>query len=110
MAAFDSHKHHNLIRRLSEELEECGEGYCNYKHIKIQDLEHLLVQNIKNIRSLLIEFFKLRDFRTRQAEKSRGSIQGVLGSAIKRSKKFLSSKNFEHMDSIIEEYININYI
>ena len=34
----------------------------------------------------------------------------MLGSAIKRSRKFLSSKNFEHMDSIIEEYININYI
>ena len=40
-------------RRLSEELEECGDYYCNYKNIKIADLELLLVQNIQDIREML---------------------------------------------------------
>ena len=94
-------------RRLSEELEECGEDYCNYKNIKINDLELLLVQNISDIREMLLEFFRLKNFRKRQEEKQKHSIKGILNVAMKRTRRLLSSKNFEHMDRIIEEYLNI---
>lgn len=54
-----------IRRRLSEDLEALGPEYCDYKNVKIQDLEVFLVNNLTDIRVLLVEFFKLRDFRVR---------------------------------------------
>lgn len=56
-------------RRLSEELNECGADFCNYKSIDTKNLEKLLVQNMHDIRIVLTEYFRLRDFRKRSIER-----------------------------------------
>ena len=102
-------------RLLEDELDRCeqnDEDFADYaKGYTLEKLQKLYVQNINDIRVLLKDFFRLRDYRARQQEQEKNSLKGMINSVVKKKKKSVkSSKNFEHMDLIIEEYIRIEYI
>ena len=63
-----------------------------------------------DIRIVLTEYFRLRDFRKRSLERQKNSVGGIIKVALKKSRRFLSAKHLDHMDRIIEEYINIEFI
>lgn len=87
----DPSKDFEARRKLEEELEECGADFCNYKQIGAHDLENLLVQNMHDIRIVLTEYFRLRDYRKRFAEKQKNSLGGLMRAAFKK-KRNVSAK------------------
>lgn len=67
--------HEYNVKQIILELDRQGDNYCNYKHKKLADLENLLFQNLFHIQSTMFEYFEVKHYKTKQAEKD---IVGVI--------------------------------
>ena len=50
------------------ELENEGLKYCQYQFYSIKELQFLMYDNLNDIRDILSEYFKLKNYNTRKTE------------------------------------------